>query len=162
VSSGNLISRRWEGPLRLLRWVLCQLLPVWLCCALSAVSSAAAASDEDAPMCDPHGASVAAPAEVPEVDRGKLEELPCDALWLWIGAGLDLSDFDDSAVARNGTPPPAPELQLDRERPEGVIEGVGALPARSDERGLPDLGCTGLPPRSGHRLGVFRPPVSSR
>jgi hypothetical protein len=113
-------------------------------------------------MCDPHGASVAALAEVPEVDRGKLEELPCDALWLWIGAGIDLSDFDNSAVARDGTPPHAPELQLERGRPEGVIEQVGALGARSEEQRLPDLQSSGVPPRSGHRAGVFRPPLSNR
>jgi hypothetical protein len=147
--------------LRVLRWLLCQLLPVWLCLGFGWAASAAAAVEEGAPMCDQHGASVAATAEVPEVDRGKLEELPCDALLLWIGSGIDLSLFD-AAVAHDGLPPPAPELQFAHSRPDGLISLAVALPARAPTRLLPRADFTGLPPRAGHRLAVFRPPALKR
>ncbi|MEO8185613.1 MAG: hypothetical protein ABI895_42960 [Deltaproteobacteria bacterium] len=151
----------WEGSLRLLRWVLLQLLPAWLCVGLSFSSSAAAAADEDAPMCDPHGASVAAPTEVPEVDRGKLEEMPCDALLRWLGSGIELGDSDSSAAAGDAMPPQSPELQLYRSCLDGVLEIVVARPERAAPRDLPALACAGLPPRPGHTSPVYRPPLAA-
>lgn len=145
--------------MRLLRWVLLQLLPAWLCVGLSLASSAAAA-DEDAPMCDPHGASVAAPTEVPEVDRGKLEEMPCDALLRWLGSGIELWDSDSSAAAGDAMPPQSPELQLYRSCLDGVLEIVVALPERAAPRDLPELASAGLPPRPGHTSPVYRPPLA--
>jgi len=154
------IARPWQGPLRLLRWVLFQLLPAWLCVGLSLASTAAAASDDEAPMCDPHGASVAAPTEVPEVDRGKLEELPCDALIRWVGVSIDFGDSDTPAVARGSVPPPAPDLHLDRERPEGVLPIVIlSLPERVTPQSLQEPAVVGLPPREGYRNLVYRPPL---
>jgi hypothetical protein len=144
----------------LLRWVLSYLLPAWLGVGVSFASSAAAA-DEAAPMCDPHGASVAAPTEVPEVDRGKLQELPCDDLLLrWMGSELEPSHFDGpAAVARDTTPPHPPSLQLERSRPEGVLETIIALPERTAPQSLAEPPWLGLPPRQGHRSPVYRPPV---
>ena len=147
----------------MLRWMLVCLLPAWLCVGLSFPSSAAAAAgDEEAPMCDPHGASVAAPTEVPEVDRGKFEQLSCDDLLLlrWAGTGLEPSDSNGpAAVARDNAPPRAPALQLERGRPEGVLETTIALPERATPESLAEPPCTGLPPRQGHRSPVYRPPV---
>ena len=138
--------------------MLLLLLPTWLCVGSSLAF--AAVGDEQAPMCDPHGASVAAPTEVPEVDRGKLEELPCDALLRWVGSGLEPSDSDGpAAVARDTTPPHPPELQLERGRPEGVLETIGALLERAAPQSLAEPPFTGLPPRQGHRSSVYRPPV---
>jgi hypothetical protein len=144
-----------------LRWVLLQLLPAWLCVGLSLASTAAAAApDEEAPMCDPHGASVAAPTEVPEVDRGKLEELPCDALIRWVGMSIDFGDSDPQAVARGSVPPSAPDLHLQRERPEGVLPIVIlSLPERTVPQRLQEPAVVGLPPREGHRNLVYRPPL---
>jgi hypothetical protein len=140
-----------HGPLRLLRWVLLQLLPAWLCVGLSLASAAAAAPDDEAPMCDPHGASVAAPTEVPEVDRGKLEELPCDALIRWVGMSIDFGDSDTPAVARGSVPPPAPDFHLDRERPDGVLPMVIlSLPERLAPERLQEPAVVGVPPREGH------------
>jgi len=143
----------------LLRWMLFQLLPAWLCVGLCLASTAAAA-DEAAPMCDLHGASVAAPTEIPEVDRGKLEELPCDALLRWMGSGLEPSDSDGpAAVARDTTPPHPPELQLDPGRPAGVLDPISALPERAAPQSMAEPPFTGLPPRQGHRSPVYRPPL---
>jgi hypothetical protein len=156
-------SRRpspWQGPLRALRWVLLQLLPAWLCVGLCLASSAAAASDDAAPMCDPHGASVAAPTEVPEVDRGKLEELPCDELIRWVGVTIDFGDSHAPAVAHGNVPRPAPDLHLDREHLEGVLPIVIlALPERAAPQSLQEPTVAGLPPREGHRNLVYRPPL---
>jgi hypothetical protein len=144
----------------LLRWMLFQLLPAWLCLGLSLASTAAAAADEEAPMCDLHAASVAAPTEIPEVDRGKLQELPCDALLRWVGSGLEPSDSDGpAAIARDTTPPHPPELRLDRSRPAVVLDLSGALPERAAPQSMAEPPFTGLPPRQGHRSPVYRPPL---
>jgi hypothetical protein len=141
-----------------LRWVLLQLLPAWVCVGLTFAAQAAAA-EEDAPMCDPHGASVAAPTEVPEVDRGKLEAMPCDALLLrWLGSGYELDS--DGPAAGDALPPHAPDLGLERSRPEGVLEMVVALPERAAPQSLPESPFAGLPPRSGHESPLYRPPLA--
>ena len=111
-------------------------------------------------MCDPHGASVAAPTEVPEVDRGKLEELPCDALIGWVGIKIDFGDSVSAAAARGSVPAPAPDIHLDRERPEGVLPIPSlSLPERAAPRRLQEPAVVGLPPRDGHRDLVYRPPL---
>ena len=149
-----------RAPLRWLRWALLQLLPAWLCVGLSLASTAAAASDEEAPMCDLHGASVAAPVEVAEVDSGKLEALPCDALIRWVGMSIDFGDSDTPAIARGSVPPPAPHFHLDRERPEGVLPLlILALPEPVLALRLQEPVVVGLPPRDGHRNLVYRPPL---
>lgn len=112
-------------------------------------------------MCDPHGASIAAATEVPEVDRGKLEVMTCDALLRWLGSGLELWDSDSSAAADDAKLPASPELQIERSRPEGVIEMIVALPERSAPERLPEPPFTGLPARPGHRSPVYRPPLSA-
>jgi hypothetical protein len=161
VNSRHRTLNPWEGSLRLLRRVLLQLLPAWVCVGLCLASSAAAAAEEEAPMCDPHGASVAAPTEVPEVDRGKLEEMPCDALLLrWLASAFDLWDSDSSAAAGGALPPHPLDLQLDRSRPEGVLEMLVALPERAAPQRLPEAPFTGLPPRPGHESPLYRPPLA--
>ena len=147
-----------QGLLRVLRWVLTRLLPA-LCVGLSLASTAAAASDEEAPMCDSHGASVAAPKEVPEVDRGKLEELPCDALIRWVGIGIDFGDSDTPVVARGSVPPPAPDFHFEHDRPNGVLAIVLDLPERAVPQRLQEPAIAGLPPRQGHASLVYRPPL---
>jgi hypothetical protein len=103
---------------------------------------------------------VAAPTEVPEADGGKLEELPCDELIRWVGMSIDFGDSDSPAVARGTAPPPAPDLHLDRERPEGVLPIVSlSLPERETPQPLQEPALSGLPPREGHRNLVYRPPL---
>src|SRR4051812_5757099 len=86
---------RSQAAWAVLRGLLGVLLPLWIVLSASSACAAApmrgvgptlpapsgpSAADEQAPMCDVHAASVAARAEVPEVDEGKLEPLSCDAL----------------------------------------------------------------------------------
>jgi len=95
-----------------------------------------------------------------QVDRGKLEEMPCDALLRWLGSGIELWDSDSSAAAGDAMPPQSPELQLYRSCLDGVLEIVVALPERAAPRDLPELASAGLPPRPGHTSPVYRPPLA--
>jgi hypothetical protein len=147
----------------MLRWVLCALVPAWLCLGSSVAAAATAeAEEESAPMCDPRGASVAATPEVPEIDHGKLEQLPCDDAWLrWLGSALEHAR--GQAAARDGVPSsPPPELQLDRSRMDGLVSFVSVLPGRLQPVLLPPPEVAGLPARSGHARSIYRPPVRGR
>jgi hypothetical protein len=152
------------GALRLLRWLLCALIPAWLCLGAgwAVAAEVDGGVDEGAPMCDPHGASVAAMPEVPEGDHGKLEQLPCDDAWLlWLGA--ELEQAQGHAWARNSAPSsPPPELQLERARLDGVIQPVTVMPGRTQPVQLPRPEVAGLPARPGHRSTIYRPPVRGR
>ena len=118
--------------------------------------------DESAPMCDPHGASVAATPVIPEIDHGKLEQLPCDDAWQrWLSAALEHAR--GQSTARDGVPASPPsELQLDRVHMDGVIPLVIALPERAQPARLPRSEVAGLPARAGHRLSIYRPPARGR
>jgi hypothetical protein len=118
-------------------------------------------------MCDPHGASVAATPEVPVGDHGKLEQLPCDDAWLlWLGSewlSAELEQVRGHSWARSSAPSsPAPELQLERARLDGVIPLVIVMPGRVQPVRLPRSEVAGLPARPGHRLSIYRPPVRGR
>jgi hypothetical protein len=110
-------------------------------------------------MCDPHGASVAAGVEIPEVDRGKVEELPCDALIWMLDAGQEPWDFH-GPVALRGAPAQPPPLDLDRTRPEAVIELRVTLPLAPEPQRLAQPPFAGLPACAGYRALVYRPPVT--
>lgn len=176
VSLVNLFLRICKSPraaaLRLLRWLICALLPAWLSLGSSWAAAAVLPDvEEGAPMCDPHGASVAATPEVPEGDHGKLEQLPCDDAWLlwlgaewlgaeWFGSGLDHSP--GHAWARNSAPSSPSPLQLERVRLDGVIPVVTVMSGRAQPVQLPRSEVAGLPARPGHRLSIYRPPVRGR
>ena len=159
----------------LLRLLVCHLLPV--CCLLGFGAGPAAALplgvdlQVDAPMCDPAGASVAAAVDIPEVDRGHFEALPCEAQLLLIGWRLDVSRFggnrfghrhfgDDAAQVSDKAPPPPRELQPPRGRYEGTCELCMALPARPEPLLVAPAPFEGLAPSSGHTSIVYRPPVA--
>jgi hypothetical protein len=159
----------------LVRWLVCRLLPVWCGLALFAGSaffarSAAAlepssktlGSEVPAPMCDPDGASVAAAEDIPEVDRGHFEALPCEAQLLLAGWRLDAPEPGSKAVSVRGTeqqPPPGPFAQPQRPRCEGACSLAAQFPSRTE----PVLGSFatqgGLLPSAGHARTLFRPPV---
>ncbi|HKO89840.1 MAG TPA: hypothetical protein VJU61_01735 [Polyangiaceae bacterium] len=145
----------------LVRWCVCWLVvPLWLALQASVASAASLApEDEAAPMCDPRGASVLAGVEIPEVDRGQVQELPCDALIWMLDAGQQPWDFD-ALVARRGTPAEPPHLDLDRTRPEAVIELRVVLPLAPEPLLLALAPFGGLPACPGYRALVYRPPVS--
>lgn len=110
-------------------------------------------------MCDPRGASVLAAVEIPEVDRGRVEELPCDALIWMLDAGQEGWDFD-GPVALRGAPVEPPHLHLDQPRPEAVIALYVTLPQAPEPSQLAFVPSVGLPPCQGYRALVYRPPVT--
>jgi hypothetical protein len=127
-----------------------------------ATSSGPSAADDLAPMCDVHAASVAAHAEVPEVDEGKLEPLSCDALLKLVGWGKELRELDGSpSVARHAAPPSEPaQSSPSSGRPEGVIEQQWLLSMACQTGLVPDARLEGVSASSGHWRSVYRPPVA--
>ena len=111
----------------------------------------------EAPMCDPSGASVVAEAEVPQALGGKLEELPCEE---W---ELLLSSFGSEralAPGSEGSGAPNPPGTEESESRLGAIAGssgpaVGQLIVVS----LPESRAPGLGAQPGFGRGVFRPPT---
>jgi hypothetical protein len=147
-----------------LRALFCVLLP--LGCLLAAGTAAAAVvsdttdpSDQAAPMCDPSGASVAARPEIPEVDRGRLQELPCEAQ-LWMAEWqLDAPDFEGLKAAFDHSSPNHPlHFQLPRSRYEGACDFSVAFPERAEPVIAALPAGIGLLPSRGYRRLVFRPP----
>jgi hypothetical protein len=112
-------------------------------------------------MCDPMGASIAARPEIPEADRGRLEELPC-AAQLWMAKWqLDAPDFGAVKAAFNDSIPSQPtHFQLPRSRYEGTGDFSGAFPSRARPAMLPRFHRQGLTPSSGFGQLPFRPPVA--
>lgn len=154
---------------RLLRVLVCHLLPAVCLLVLRAAPAMAAypspvelaVGGEAAPMCDPTGASVAALPEIPEVDSGRFEELPCDSGLLLMGVGwLDGLELDDRAALRDTEPQQPQQLQHHRSPYDGACDFGVAFPSRCE----PVVTCAplrrGLSARRGHHLGVFRPPVA--
>lgn len=114
----------------------------------------------DAPMCDPLGASVAARPEMdlPIVDSGRVEELPCEGVVLL--RGYLAKDLPDHAAA--GSPErqePSPR-DAARSRGESACQlAAPSIPLRSVPCVIALGGSPELAPSRGHFRGVFRPPV---
>jgi len=159
-----------RGEARLRRLLLCHLLPFWALLAFARGASAAdlpqpvagAGEAPLAPMCDAMGASAGVPAEVPEVDRGRLEELPCEALISFVGWHLGTHEAGPGmATWRDHDPSQPVQVQLDRSRPDAAVGWALAFPERGEPLWLPSPLRTGLDSSPGHRLAIYRPPVSS-
>lgn len=151
----------------LLRLLVCHLLPVWCLLAVGAAPAAAAVpapsppvSAEAAPMCDPMGASVPALPEVPEVDRGHFEELPCEALLLMTGWRLDASELGSKAALHDPEPQPPQSLHHYTSRYDGACDFSVAFPSRAEPSVVGAPLRRGLSARQGHELGVYRPPLA--
>jgi hypothetical protein len=154
---------------QLLRVLVWQLLPAgWL--LLSAAPAAALSPDrgpapvasEPAPMCDPDGASVVAEDEIPEIDRGRFEALPCEAQLLLSGWEPDAPEVGRRAVRCGDVDPIAPTQHADAARPrcEGV-EPLGVpFPARSEPSRAEFGAREGLGQSRGFASVPFRPPVA--
>lgn len=153
----------------LVRCLVCHLLPAWCLVVLGAGSASALApdrapprSEEPAPMCDPDGASVVAAEDIPEVDRGHFEALPCEAQLLLAGWRLDAPEPGSKAVSlRDGAPAsPLQHAQPPRPRAEGARTEAAVFPSRSE----PEVGdfsaSVALAPSAGHTRGLFRPPAA--
>lgn len=105
---------------------------------------------------------MAALPEIPEIDHGKLEQLPCDDAWLrWLDSTLEHARAQ--AAARDGMPPAPPvELQHARLRMDGVLPLVVVMPWRVQPERLSRSEVAGLPAQPGHRFSIYRPPMRGR
>lgn len=164
--AARIALRRWLA--RQVRGLFIYLLPAWCLLALGAGNAAAAslapaglgATEAPAPMCDPSAASVAAPLDIPEVDGGRLEELPCEARMLMSGWRLDAPEFGEKAALQDPEPHPPQQLQHHRSHYEGACGFSVVFPSRWG----PVVACAplsrGLAAQPGHQLAVYRPPVA--
>jgi hypothetical protein len=129
--------------------------------ALEPPARAAETQDIPAPMCDPMGASVAAQPDMdlPVLDRGRFEELSCDALALLLSASVRGTARADHAVLGERDRPEPPPREMQRVRYDGTRALVTRFPLRIDAVLLAEAPSVGLSPRRGHRRSVYRPPV---
>jgi hypothetical protein len=154
----------WLG--RWLRLLLCQVLPVWCVMVLGAGSASAMVgagpADEPAPMCDPDGASVAAGEDIPEMDRGRFEALPCEAQLLLAGWRPDARELGCKALSSSDSDPAAPlhSAQSPRGRCEATCVVSVIIPRRAEPMAAVFSVGEGLSPRRGHARTPFRPPLT--
>src|SRR5688572_5117738 len=164
-------------------WWLLRLLPAWgrlLACAATIVVGSAflarsaaaleapavgagAPADKPAPMCAPYGASVVAAEDIPEIDRGHFEALPCEAQLLLAGLRPDAPEPGSKSASLQGGEPPVSPQHAAPARPR--TEGARALAALFPSRAEPFVGefatNGGLSPSAGHAVSLFRPPLAS-
>jgi hypothetical protein len=114
-----------------------------------------------APMCDPSAASVAAASEVPEIDRGRFEPLPCDGeRWLALlrsparESGMRLTAGED--IPRPSPQPSAPPLAGHESL--GAVAAQLEWPERTASSTLAATHHRGLAWQPGHPSRVYRPP----
>ena len=111
----------------------------------------------EAPMCDETGASVAARIVIPEVDRGRLEALPCELVLALFG-GKQL-DFPHAAARWGNHRPPAEPIQLTLARADAASAPPLLMPERAEPRSLLAPLRTGLGACPGHQRPPYRPPL---
>jgi hypothetical protein len=114
-------------------------------------------------MCDPDAASVAAADDIPEVDHGHFDALPCEAQMLLAGWRPDAPEPGSKAVSMRGAERSAPAPLAPPQRPR--CEGACSLATHFPSRTEPELGIFatfgGLLASAGHAPAPFRPPVVS-
>jgi hypothetical protein len=133
-------------------------------CPLAAVNAEPAAPEPSAlfaPMCDASAASIAAAIEIPELDRGRFEPLPCDGQrWLELlrsqarEGGIRLIAGED--VPRRSPQPPS--LPLAGHDSIGAVAMQLDWPERTASSTLEASSYRGLARRPGHPARVYRPP----
>jgi hypothetical protein len=170
TSRGQYPNAASRAALERSRWLLrllVHLLPVWCLLTVGAAPAAAAApapsppvSAEGAPMCDPMGASVPALPEIPEVDRGRFEELPCEALLLMTGWRLDAPELGSHAALHDPEPQRPQSFHHYTSRYDGACDFSVAFPSRAEPSFVGSSVRRGLGARQGHELGVYRPPLA--
>jgi hypothetical protein len=116
-----------------------------------------------APMCDVMAASTVAVLEIPEVDRARLEQLPCDSQRL-LSLLRGETPSDGKALVSGGRPkPPTPSsVAPTRERGDAAAVPSAGLAARAEPATLAHDVVIALGCRSGHRSRVERPPAQQR
>lgn len=120
----------------------------------------------EAPMCDETGASVAARVIIPEVDRGRLDALPCELVLALFGdKNLDLPHASARSLrllpaARwAGHRPPVEPTELTLARADAALAPPLLMPERAEPGSLLDPSCRGLGACPGHLRPPYRPPV---
>ncbi len=112
-------------------------------------------------MCDPDAASVAAGEEVPEIDRGHFEALPCEAQLMLSGWRLDAPEFGCRATSFSDRESPVPHpTPTPRARHEAVGELSVSVLARAEPVLMTVSVREGLAPRRGFGRSLYRPPVA--
>jgi hypothetical protein len=123
--------------------------------------AARAPGDRAAPMCDPNAMSIVAPVEIPEVDRGHFEPLPCDGQALLSLLRSQPRGGNVRLVAVREPPPRGP---LQSPSLNEGNDGAAALsvPLYWPERAAPSTLAPhwhgGLTRQPGHRSRIERPP----
>jgi hypothetical protein len=113
-----------------------------------------------APMCDRTGASVVAVVEVPEVDRGRLEQLPCDdERWLALLGSRARPGECFIGASERAPEPRQPALGARATRQEASASFRPNLPARATPMMLPAIRPSGLMRQPGHPSPIYRPPT---
>lgn len=141
----------------------------WLAIAVMFGGSAAAAVERDvpgdvpAPMCDPMGASVAAQPDMdlPLLDRGRFEELPCEALALMLRSQVREVSHGEHAVRGDPERPEQPAREVERPRHDGAHTFASAFPLPLGPVTLDPAARAGLAPSRGHHRAVYRPPLGA-
>lgn len=115
-------------------------------------------ADRAAPMCDVNAMSLDAPGEIPEIDRGHFEPLPCDAQALLSLLGSQRGEGGIQWVAAREALPRGPLHS------STLIDGIAAWsgPVYWPERSAPSTLAAdrhgGLGWQLGHRSRIDRPP----
>jgi hypothetical protein len=136
---------------------------VVLCGIARAAEPAEREPDADVPaaMCDPMGASVAVPPDMdlPLVDRGRFEPLPCEALALMLRGEVREAAHGHHAVTGDPERSEQPPREVERPRHDGARASVASFPASLEPSNLDSPRSTGLAARRGHHRAVYRPPL---
>lgn len=116
------------------------------------------AEQSAAPMCDVTGASIAAVPDIPEIDRGHVEPLPCDAERLLSLLRANVWEPGASVTEAAGWPRRSAPAVSPVERFEGAWARPIAWPTRGGVALVAFAPARGLEWRPGYPSRVYRPP----
>jgi hypothetical protein len=154
-------------------WLVVLSCALWLASHVVSIGTARAAApaerdpeaDVPAAMCDPMGASVAVPSDMdlPLVDRGYFEPLPCEALALMLRSEVREAAHGHHAVTGDSERPEQPPREAEPPRNDGARTFVATFPAALEPSNLNAPPNVGLAAHRSHHRAVYRPPlVASR
>jgi hypothetical protein len=112
----------------------------------------------EAPMCDETGASIGAQLQIPEIDSGRIESLPCEALFALFREKL--LDFPRARVQQGERKAPVEPIERTLVRAEGARELALPWPGQAEAQLLPAARVRGLASSAGHQRAPYRPPLA--